>query len=92
VPHPSRRCCAKGGKKEERLRRTSGGLIGEQMDMLGHDDITKDFQLIAAASQFERVEERVLGGRRDEIRLAAVATEGNKVMVDLPLISFVDIV
>jgi hypothetical protein len=58
------------------------------MDMLGHDDITEDFQVIAAASLFEGMEERVPGRRRDEIRLAAVATEGDKVVVALPLISF----
>lgn len=42
---------------------------------------------MAVASLFERVKERVLGRRR-EIRLAAVATEGDKVVVALPLISF----
>jgi len=65
-----------------------GWLAHEQMDVLGHDDITKDFHVIAPASLFERVEERVLGGRRDEIRLAAVATEGDIVVVALLLISF----
>jgi hypothetical protein len=58
------------------------------MNMLGHDDVAEYFEMIMTASLFEGLPEYVSGGLGLEIRLAAVATEGDKVVVSFILIAF----
>ena len=65
----------------------AGRFAHEQVNVLGHDDVTEEFKLIMSAGTFERVEEDVSGVLGVEVGFAVVATEGNEMVVALLLIS-----
>ena len=60
----------------------------EKVDVLGHDDVAEDVELIALASEFERIEEDISCGRGVEVGFAVVAAEGDEVVVTLLLVSY----
>ena len=60
----------------------------KEMDVLGHDDVAKDFEVVAFAGEFQGVEEDVFRGRGGEVGFAAVTTEGDEVVVAFSLESF----
>jgi hypothetical protein len=75
----------------ECLRKRNFAVLGfadEEMNMLGHDDKAEDLEVVALAGEFERVEEDVLCRYGGEIGFAAVATEGDEVVVASSLESF----
>ncbi len=65
----------------------AGRFAHEQVNVLGHDDVTEEFKLIMSAGTFERVEEDVSGVLGVEVGFAIVATEGDEMVVALLLIS-----
>lgn len=60
----------------------------EQVDVLGHDDVAEDFEVVALAGEFEGVEEDVFCVWGVEIRFTAVTTEGDEVIVTFLLVSY----
>jgi hypothetical protein len=64
-----------------------GRLAEEQVDVLGHDDVAEDFEVIAFAGEFEGVLEDVSGCGGVEVGFAVVTTEGDEVVVALLLVS-----
>jgi hypothetical protein len=58
-----------------------------QVNVLGHDDVTEEFELIVSAGTFERVEKDISGGSSVEVGIAVVATEGDEVVVTFLLVS-----
>ncbi len=63
------------------------GFAEKEMDVLGHDDVAEDFEVVAFAGEFQGVEEDVFRGRGGEVGFAAVTTEGHEVVVALVLVS-----
>ena len=59
----------------------------EQVDVLGHDDVAEDFEVVASPGEFEGVEKDIPCLGRVEIRLTAITTEGDEVIVTFLLVS-----
>ena len=57
------------------------------MNVLGHHHVAENLEAIAASDEFQRIEERVFGIWRREVRLPAITTEGDKVIVTFMLIT-----
>jgi hypothetical protein len=57
----------------------------EQMDVLRHDDVVEDFEIVALPGEFEGVEEDVFRSTSSEVGFAAVTTEGDEVVVAFSL-------
>ena len=51
----------------------------QQVDVLGHDDVSVNAPGEAATSAFQTLDEQVVGFGRIEERLPAITTEGEKV-------------
>lgn len=64
-----------------------GRFAEEQVDMLGHDNVAENLELIAFTGEFEGVLEDVSVCGGVEVGLAVVATEGDEVVVALLLVS-----
>jgi hypothetical protein len=58
------------------------------MDVLGHDDVSEDFEVVAFAGEFEGVEKDVFLSCGGKVGFAAVTTEGDEVVVAFSLESF----
>lgn len=63
-------------------------LGDEEVDVLGHEDVTEDIKLVAGTESFEFFEEDGSGAVVVEIGKTAVTTEGDEVIVTLSLIAF----
>jgi len=50
----------------------------EQVNVLGHDDVSVNPKLVNASHAFERVEEDVTDSRIDEVWLSSVTAEGHE--------------
>ncbi len=46
------------------------GFAEKEMDVLGHDDVAENFEVIAFAGEFQGVEEDVFRGRGGEVGFA----------------------
>ena len=64
------------------------GFAEKEMDVLGHDDVAEDFEVVTFAGEFQGVEEDVFRGRGSEVGFAAITTEGDEVVVAFSLESF----
>ena len=58
------------------------------MNVLGHHDVAEEVELVFAADRFEGVLKDGCGARGDEVRAAAVTTEGDEVKVARLLSTF----
>ncbi len=66
-------------------QRSFGGFAEEEVDVLGHEDVAVDFEVVTLAGLFEGLlEERVVAG---EVGITAVAGEGDEVEVAFGLVT-----
>jgi hypothetical protein len=74
-----------GGQLLEDLEKggegSDGGFVGEEMDVLGHQDVGRDAELLLLTGLFEDLLGDVFGGVGFEEGLPAVTTEGDEVEV-----------
>ena len=64
-------------------RRTFGRLADEQMDVLRHDDITRQGEAVAVAHLAKNMDESISGANRAQKRQASIAGERNEMQMAL---------
>jgi hypothetical protein len=66
-------------------RRSPGRLSDQQMNVIRHDDVAHEGELVAVPDSAENLDKHIPGADRTQQRHAAITTEGNDVMMPAPL-------